>query len=226
MLEGTRTVQIYVKAQGPADPRFGDEIDDDAVNDHAYAGWLPLTLSPADADGGRRHATVIGDRWLTTPGGAEAPPDPGPAPVRITAAECSAELHERARLGLLYFVEETPDERGKPYDPDMIQENIDEQIQTTLNALQKHREARAVFSHPDVRNVDVIIKELNMAGPTNTKGRPVPQLDEDGYRSVVVDFLIAHHGELVAYIEERIRGLRTRVGDLLLAAQRLGTLCD
>ena len=30
MLGGTRIVRICVRAEGPADPRFGDEIDDDA----------------------------------------------------------------------------------------------------------------------------------------------------------------------------------------------------
>ena len=58
MREETRIVQIYVRAEGPDEPRFGDEIDDDAVSDYAYDGWLPLTLSPRDEDG-RQHATVI-----------------------------------------------------------------------------------------------------------------------------------------------------------------------
>ena len=38
MLGRTRIVRICVRAEGPADPRFGDEIDDDAVNDYAYDG--------------------------------------------------------------------------------------------------------------------------------------------------------------------------------------------
>ena len=66
MLEGTRIVQVYFRAEGPDDPRFGDEIDNDAVNDYAYDGWLPLALSPRD-EHGRQHATVIGDPSLSRP---------------------------------------------------------------------------------------------------------------------------------------------------------------
>ena len=99
MLEGTR----ILRAEGPSDPRFGDEIEDDAIDDYAYDGWLPLALSPRD-EHGRQHATLIGDPWLTTPGGSETPPNAGPAPSHITTADCSTELRERAQLGLRYFV--------------------------------------------------------------------------------------------------------------------------
>lgn len=37
MLEGTRNVRICVRAEGPADPGFGDEIDDDAFRLRARA---------------------------------------------------------------------------------------------------------------------------------------------------------------------------------------------
>ncbi|MCY4058198.1 MAG: hypothetical protein OXG44_09370 [Gammaproteobacteria bacterium] len=107
-------MQIYVRGEGPADPRVGDETNDEAVDDYAYDGWLPLQLSPRDEDG-RQHATVIGDDWLTTPNGADAPPGPRPAPVRITSAECSSELQKRTRPGLRHLTEETPEERCEPW---------------------------------------------------------------------------------------------------------------
>ncbi len=223
MLEGTRIIQIYMKAEGPADPRFGDEIDDDAANDYAYDGWLPLALSPADEDG-RRHATIIGDPWLTTPPGAEAPPEPGPAPVRITAAECSAELRERARLGLRYFTEETPDELGRPYDRDRIAEDLSPSLRNALTALDTDRPTRVALGDPEVRHVKITIAELSRVRETRAGADP-PEL-EDACHDVVSDFIEAHHRQLVDYIEDRTRKARARLRDLLRAALRLGAFDD
>ena len=42
MLDGTRIVPVYFRYDGPEEPRFGDEIDDDGFAAYAYYGWLPL----------------------------------------------------------------------------------------------------------------------------------------------------------------------------------------
>ena len=93
----------------------------------------------AEDKNGRPHAAILDDPWVTTSPGTEAPPGPGPAAVRITAAECSAELRERTRLGLRYFIDETPEERGRPYDHDLVTENI---IESLSNALTAHNDSR------------------------------------------------------------------------------------
>ena len=234
MLEGTRIVQIYVRAEGPVEPRFGDEIDDNAVNDYAYDGWLPLTLSPRD-EHGRQHATVIGDPWLSRPTGADAAPDPGPAPVRITAAECSTELRERARLGLRYFIEETPEERGEPYDRQQIGQDIKEDIQQSLEALDTDRATHAAVGHHAVDHLEVTIAGLKRVLATNTgggerggvraDGDQPPALD-DTCHAAVREFVASHHQQLVEYIEHRMHEARTRLRHLLQAALRLGAFDD
>ena len=225
MLEETRIVQIYIKAHGPDDPRFGDEIDDEAANDYAYDGWLPLALSPADKDG-RRHATIVGDPWLTTPAGADAPPDPGAATVRISAAECSAELQERARLGLQYFVEETPEERGEPYDRNRIAENIAEEIETRLKAVNRNLAARTALcgAIDHVDHVEITIAGLKRVHTTTEEADP-SALNEACHQ-MVSDFVATHHRELVAHIERRVRESRTRLRAVMKAGQRLGAFDD
>ena len=146
MLEETTTTRIYFKAQGPAESRFDAELKDKDARNYSYDGWLPLTLSPADEDE-RMRATVLGDPWLTTPPGAKTRPGPGPAPVRISAAECSTELRERARLGLRYFKEETPEERGGTYDHDMVTENIAESASNARNEVDEGRSRLAALKH-------------------------------------------------------------------------------
>ena len=225
MLEGTRIVQIYVRAEGPANPRFGDEIDDDAVNDYAYAGWLPLQLSGRDEDG-RQHATDVGDPWLSAPAGAPAPPDPGPAPVRITAAECSAELHERARAGLRYFIEETPDERTEPYNRNSIMEDVAERIQTELKAINEHDAAHAALHGVIdlIDHVEVSVTAIKRVQSGNGKTDPSP-LNEACHR-MISDFIATHHHELVAHAEQRKRESRARLRATINAGQRLGAFDD
>lgn len=218
MLEGTRTTLIYFKTRGAAEPRFDEELDDKAVKDYAYDGWLPLTLSGPEEDGLRR-AAMLGDPWVTTPPGTEAPPEPGPAPVRITAAECSAELRERARLGLSYFIEETPEERGRPYDYDLIVENIVESISGALKAHNDSKSARATLGHESIDHVAISGMAYSRVKKAGHDG-PLPPMDAAGYE-LVRKFVASHHRELVAYAEEQMLERRHRLQGILHAAQRL-----
>lgn len=216
MLQGTRIAQIYIRAEGPDDPRFGDEIDDEATDDYAYDGWLPLALSPRDEDG-RQHATVIGDPWLTRPGGADTPPDPGPTPVRITATECSAELRERARLGLRYFVEETPEERGEPYDRNRIAEDIAERIKENAEALQNNRAVRTGFARADYVRIEITSGKAMRT--TDSQAEP-PPLD-DPWKNTIQEFLCTRHRELVAHVDERLREHHAHLRTVVNAGLRL-----
>ena len=229
MLDGTRSVQIYIRAQGPQEPRFGHEIDDDAVNDYAYHGWLPLKLSPRD-ENGRQHATLIGDAWLTTPVCGKTPSEhgagplePGPPPVRITADECSAELDERARVGLRYFLEETPDEQGRPYDRNCIAQDIAEATRDTGARLAKDVATHGALGHPAVSRVSVSIANLDRILITGQSDPP--PLGETCHEAVN-DFVSTHHRELVQHIEQRIRESRNRLRGLTYAAERLRAFDD
>ena len=218
MLENTVIVQVYVRAQGPPDPRFGDEIDD--RSEYAYDGWLPLTLSAPDEDG-RRHATVVGDPWLSTPPGAKSAPDPGPAPVRITAADCSAELRQRARLGLRYFIEETPEERDEPYERKRIAENVAEQVVKRLERAKEYDAARDTLTGvtDPVEHVEITIAKLTRirgASPRRDNGAT-----SDACHKMISDFIAAHHRELVAYVEKRASENSAQLRTLMQAALRL-----
>lgn len=225
MLQGTRIVQIYMRTQGPADARFGNEIDDDAVNDYAYDGWLPLALTPRNNDG-RQQVASIGDPWLTTPGEADAPPDPGPAPVRITAVECSAELEARGRVGLRYFTEETPEERSEPYDRDRIMEDIAEEIREKLGEAQELDAAHASLCGI-VHRIDHV--EVTLAAITrvhaDTGITDQGEINKAAHR-MIGGFVAERHQELVAYAEQRRREGRARLRAIMQAGQRLGAFDD
>lgn len=223
MLEGTRIVPVYFRYDGLEEPRFGDEIDDEGFGTYAYDGWLPLQLS-GKADDGRQHATLIGDPWLTTPPSATAPPEPGPAPVRITAAECKAELFERARLGLRYFMEENPEDISQ-YDRNWIANDIGEAYEAAMKTLRIDLEARTAFDETRIARIEVTIsgiKRVRFAGVAETH---VTSVNETHY-DAVKDFIATHQHELIEHLHKRIRDGRRQLRDLMDAGRRLRAFDD
>ena len=143
--------------------------------------------------------------------------------MRISAAECSAELQERARLGLQYFVEETPEERGELYDRDRIAENIAEEIEARLKAVNRNLAARTALRGA-IDHVEITIAGLKRVHTTT--GKADPSALNEACHQMVSDFVATHHRELVAHIERRVRESRTRLRAVMKAGQRLGAFDD
>ena len=116
MNEQTRPVRVYFHAEGPPRPAFGEDIDKADAENYSYCGWLPLALTPPSEPDGEHVTAILGDNWLTIPREAIQRPNAGAAGYPISAADCHTEIEARAKCNLAYFLKETPDETGEPYD--------------------------------------------------------------------------------------------------------------
>lgn len=223
MPENTRIVIVYVRTQSPGRPRFDDEVEGTAVIDYSYYGWLPLELSERGKNE-VRHVIAVGDPWLTTPPGSEERPEPGPTPMKpflVTAAECQAEIDERARLGLRYFSEETPDEQGEPYDRNRIMENI---VEKTHALLEKVHNDEAAYTALRGVSSPVDHVEISMDGLKRIR-RGTGETDRGAVNivchEVIRDFVASHHEELVAQAHDRRSKSRDELRAVMQAGQRL-----
>lgn len=217
-------VQTYVRAEGPPNPAFGEQLDEETAQYYAYYGWLPLQLAETP-DGGGTVAVEVGDDWLTRPAAGAKPPEAGPVDYPITAADAAVEIHARSAAGLAYFGEETPEERDATYDRDQMATEISNKLQPLLRTLQQDNEALEGLRTGEVDHLDIQVGEI-VARTSQNKEVPLAPEELASCRRGIVDYMKAHHADLVHYLHERIRATRSEIAKTLYAGHRLNVFCD
>ena len=216
MNEQTRPVRVYFHAEGPPRPAFGEDIDKADAENYSYCGWLPLALTPPSEPDGEHVTAILGDNWLTIPREAIQRPNAGAAGYPISAADCHTEIEARAKCNLAYFLKETPDETGEPYDRRQIATEIRETLRTLLDNLRNDENTLSELGSKGATTVLINVQCIRVP----TEDKRTTTLSDRHETQLVEEFVRAYRAELLEYIKRRIAETRQRVRKMIHAAHR------